>query len=211
MTIAKAMPLSVVRRLTKYFAVLQDLKREDTEWVSSQELADTIGLTSSTVRQDLTHINFYGKSKLGYQTAGLEKALADVLGADTEWRMVVVGAGNLGRALALHEEFGRRGFKIHGIFDDDEKKIGRKVGRLTVQSMDEMPASVRKTRIDIGIIAVPPAAAQSVADMLIISGVRGLLNMALTHIVAPRRVAVIDARVIASLQELTHAIKILSE
>jgi redox-sensing transcriptional repressor len=129
------------------------------------------------------------------------------LGADAVWSMIVVGAGNLGSALALHEEFGRRGFLLHGIFDTDPRKIGRKFGDFQVQSLDDLPSFVGEKKVDIGIIAVPPAAAQRVADLMIASGIRGLLNLTFSHIVAPRRVSVVDARIVASLQELAHAIK----
>lgn len=200
-------PLSVIRRLTRYLTHVQGLRLEGVEWVSSKELAFALGLTSSTVRQDLSHINFAGISKRGYQTCGFHKELANVLGADTTWNMIVVGAGNLGRALALHEDFSRRGFCICGIFDNDRKKVGKRVGSLRVQHLRKMPAFVKKSRVDIGVIAVPGAAAQSVADFLILSRVKGILNMTLTHLVAPRHVAVIDSRITASLMELSHAIK----
>jgi len=203
----KAIPPSVIKRLTKYLAYVQRLCAEGVEWVSSLELAKTLGLTSSTVRQDLSHVDFSGTSKRGYETAGLAKVLTGVLGADTEWRMVVVGAGNLGRALALHEEFPRRGFHICGIFDSDKKVIGRRLGKLRVRDVRELAEVVKSEKADIGVIAVPARAAQSVADLLIAAGVKGLLNLALTHITAPKRVAVIDSRIVASLLELAHAIK----
>lgn len=200
-------PQSVLRRLTKYLEHAQVVQARGVEWMSSREIADALGATSSTVRQDLRHLDFSGTSKRGYATDGLKAALRAVLGADVVWSMIVVGAGNLGSALALHEEFVRRGFQLHGIFDADPRKIGRKFGDFRVQSMEELPAFVGKKMIDIGIIAVPAAAAQRVADLLIASRIRGLLNLTFSHIVAPRRVAVVDARIVASLQELAHAIK----
>lgn len=200
-------PASVVTRLTRYLTKVQSLRTHDVQWVSSQELADELGLTSSTVRQDLSHIDFSGISRRGYETAGLEKALTDVLGIDSGWNAVVIGAGNLGRALALHEEFPRRGFTICGVFDNDPEKIGQKLGDFTIRSIDEIPRFVRAAGIDIGIIAVPEAAAQTVADLLIASRIKGLLNLSLSHISAPRRVPVKDARVVARLLELAHSIK----
>lgn len=203
----KAIPPSVIKRLTKYLAYVQRLCAEEVEWVSSLELAETLGLTSSTVRQDLSHLDFSGTSKRGYETVGLVKVLTGVLGVDTEWRMVVVGAGNLGRALAMHEEFPRRGFHICGIFDSDEKVVGRKLGKLRVRDVHELAEVISSEKADIGVIAVPARAAQSVADLLIASGVKGLLNLALTHVVAPKHVSVVDSRIVASLLELAHAIK----
>lgn len=203
----KAIPHSVVQRLTKYLAHVQQRCGEGADWVSSPELAQSLGLTSSTVRQDISHVDFCGVSKRGYATEGLRRVLADMLGADKTWRLVVVGAGHLGQALAQHEEFQRRGLSICGVFDNDKKKIGAKVGRLRVQAMKCLPAYVGGNKVDIGVIAVPAMAAQHVADLLIASGIRGILNLSLAHIVSPRNVPVIDSRIVASLLELTHAIK----
>jgi redox-sensing transcriptional repressor len=204
-------PPSVVKRMTKYLAYVQGLCEDNVAWVSSSELADTLGMTSSTVRQDLSHLDFSGTSKRGYETAGLAQVLVKALGVDEEWRMAVAGAGNLGRALVLHRDFERRGFRICAIFDNDKRKIGTRVGALTVQGMRELPTVVQEQNIQLGVIAVPPAAAQSVADIMIASRMRGLLNLALTHIIAPRQVAVIDARIAASLLELSYAVKTMSE
>jgi len=200
-------PPSVVKRLTRYLTEVQTLRADGLDWVSSQELAEALGLTSSTVRQDLSHVDFSGISRRGYETQGLESVLTAVLGADTSWKAVVVGAGNLGRALALHEDFSRRGFSICGVFDADARKVGARVGALTVQGMRELAATVSARNVQIGIIAVPNSGAQSVADLLIVAGVQGLLNLALTHIVAPPNVSVIDSRVVSSMLELSHAIK----
>lgn len=201
-------PPTVVRRLPKYLAHAQRLRQTGVAWVSSAELGEALGLTSSTVRQDLSHIDFSGISKRGYSTAGLETSLAQTLGADHEVCCVLIGAGNLGRALAQHEEFARRGFKICGVFDANPAVIGKKVGRLTVQRMEELPGVVCGQDIDIGIVTVPHAAAQRVSDQLILAGVRGLLNLTSAHLIVPKKVPVVDARVVASLQELAYAVKI---
>jgi redox-sensing transcriptional repressor len=200
-------PQSVRGRLAHYLTMVQEVRARGLDWVSSKELAEGLGLTSSTVRQDMSHVSFSGVSKKGYATLGLERVLTGMLGADTVWRCAVVGAGNLGAAIARHEEFARRGFSIQGIFDNDPKKIGKKVGSLVVLPLNDLPGFVVARKTDIGILAVPAAAAQQVADLLIVSGIKGLLNMALTHIVVPQRVAVMDSRIIVSLLELTHLIK----
>jgi len=205
----KPVPRSVIRRLTECLAHVRHLRGKGVEWISSQELADDLGLTSSTVRQDLSHLDFSGISKRGYRAAGLEQALAGMLGADTVWTMVVVGAGNLGRALSLHEQFPRHGFNIVGVFDADERKVGCRVGSLVVQPMRELPATVAAAKADIGVLAVPATSAQDVADELVAAGIKGLLNIALAHISVPPSVPVIDSRIVAHLQELSHAIKAL--
>ncbi len=205
-SVKKSIPQSVVKRLPKYLAYVQTLHAEKTEWVSSTELAEQLGLTSSTVRQDFSYFDFSGISKRGYEVSGLQSMLKSILGADTEWKVVVVGAGNLGHALALHEDFARRGFNIVGIFDADPSKHGTEIGSLTVQPMDALNAVVERDDVTMGIVAVPATAAQSVADLLVHAGVKGLLNMALTHVIAPEGVSVIDSRIVASLLELSHAV-----
>ncbi len=200
------LPPLVVRRLPKYLAYVQELGDAGVEWVSSNALAEQLGLTSSTVRQDFSYFEFRGTSKRGYEVHGLCRMLEAMLGVNREWRMVVVGAGNLGKALALHEEFGRRGFLICGVFDNDPSKVGRRIGKLTIQGMRELPAAIGDLKVSIGMIAVPAPAAQQVADLLIASGVTGLLNLALTHLVVPKWVSVIDSRIVASLLELTHLV-----
>lgn len=202
-----SIPRSVVRRLTGYLAHVQELCAQKIDWTSSQELADAFGLTSSTVRQDLSHIAFSGTSKKGYYNTRFLAALTETLGADRGWNVVVIGAGNLGKALVMSEELQRRNFKICGVFDCDEKKIGKRLDSFVVQSMKELPASIGNLNVDIGILAVPASTAQQVADLLIASSIRGLLNLSLTHIVAPQRVKVVDIRIVSGLLELTHAIK----
>jgi redox-sensing transcriptional repressor len=202
----KTMPPSVVQRLTRYLTQVQNRIKQGKEWISSSELAAELGLTSSTVRQDLSYLDFSGISKKGYEVAKLQKVLMGVLGADKEWKTVVIGAGNLGRAIALHGELARRGFVIAAILDTDERKVGKKAGPLKVQHLRDVSRIVKKDKIDIGIIAVPAVAAQEVADKLVGAGVKGLLNLSLTHISVPAGVSLIDARMVASLLELTHSI-----
>ncbi len=202
-------PPAVVRRLPKYLAYAQELRRAGVPWVSSKMFGDALGLTSSTVRQDITHVDFEGTSKRGYSTAGLEAVLARTLGVDQKIAVVVVGAGNFGRALVLHDEFAKQGFVICGIFDSSPAVVGSRVGKLQVQPMSALTDVVCGRDVDIGIIAVPFAAAQQVADLLVLTGVRGILNLTTAHIMAPRKVAVVDARILLSLRELAYAVKVL--
>lgn len=206
MKVSKSIPQSVVRRLTKYLTEVQSSIAAGSEWISSNELAEVLGLTSSTVRQDLSHLDFSGTSKKGYETTKLQKVIKGVLGADQEWKTVVIGAGNLGRAIALHGELARRGFMICAIFDTDPKRIGKKEGHITIKHSREIRKVIKESGIDIGIIAVPASAAQGVADQLVSAGVKGLLNLSLTHINVPEGISVIDTRMVSSLLELTHAI-----
>lgn len=199
-------PNPVIRRLPKYLVHVQELRDEGVEWASSQDIADALGLTSSTVRQDLSHMDLKGISKKGYEIVQLEAVLRQILGADIQHRMVIMGAGNLGKALAAHGDFGRRGFEICGLFDQDENVIGTKVGSLVVKPVDELFVEAEKKRIDIGVIAVPTPAAQGVADQLVAAGVPAILNLAYNHIQVPKGVTVVDARIMESLQELAYVL-----
>lgn len=200
------MPQPVIRRLPKYLVHVQELREEGVEWASSQDIADALGLTSSTVRQDLSHMDMRGISKKGYETSQLEAMLRQILGADIMHHVVIIGAGHLGRALAEHGAFARRGFEICALFDLDPKLIGSHYGNVEVMSIKDLPQQAAKKNIDIGIIAVPSQAAQEVADQLVKVGVKAILNLAYKHVKAPAGVTVVDARIMESLQELTYVL-----
>ncbi len=203
----EGIPKSVVSRCTGYLTLLQSLSDDGELWVSSGALAERLDLTSSTVRQDLSHISFVGRSKRGYEVEGLRDEIAKVLGVHKTWNVVVLGAGNLGCALAQHQDFSERGFNICGIFDSDLKKVGNVVGSLRVQDFETIRTFVKEHGVTMGILAVPDSAAQKVADAIVSAGVLGILNFTSAHIVVPEgAVACVDARVVASLHELSHAV-----
>ncbi len=201
------LPGPVLRRFPRYLTHVRELKKFNQAWVSSREIAETLGLTTSTVRQDMSHLDLTGVSKRGYQVNRLEAVLGDVLGANTEHRNVIIGAGLLGRALALHGDFGEQGFKTVAIFDNDPRVIGRKIGPLTVRPMQQLKRVVRDQGVDIGVVAVPAISAQLVADQLVAAGVQGILNLAHTHLNVPREVIVVEARILARMQQIAHAIR----
>ncbi|MFO7870337.1 MAG: redox-sensing transcriptional repressor Rex [Kiritimatiellia bacterium] len=203
----RSIPGPAVRRLTRYLEAVREYSESGSEWISSREIADSLGLTSSTVRQDLSYLDFSGISKRGYQVGPLREVIEYSLGADSDRNVIIVGAGNLGKALALHGGFAGRKVNIRALFDKDSGKVGKKVGKLTVMDMRRLNSVVKNNNIDIGIIAVPGAAAQSVADALVSSGVKGLLNLASAHLTAPAGVAVEDVRIVACLQALSYAVK----
>lgn len=200
-------PIPVIRRLSHYLQHIRMQIEQGREWISSLELAEALEVTSSTVRQDLSWLDISGTAKRGYKIEDLEDAIATLVGRDRGSNMVIVGAGNLGRALALHEEFPRQGFAVCGVFDSSPRIIGKKVGRLLVQSMDELPRAVRENDVEIGVVAVPAKYAQDVADELVSAGVQGVLNMSCTHVRTPNGVTVVDARMFSSLNLLSYAIK----
>ncbi len=203
----RGIPGVVVSRLTKYLTCSQGFRREGAEWVSSRDIADALGITAATVRRDLARLDVGGVTNRGYATARLHSGLVEFLGADVGWTAVVVGAGNLGKALALHGNLARLGIRVCGIFDTDGRKIGKKVGTLVVRGMSEMPTMIHEEEVDIGVLAVPDAAAQAVADVMILAGVRGIFNLSFIHVVVPGNLKMVEGRLVAGMLELGHAIK----
>jgi redox-sensing transcriptional repressor len=178
MTRQRTVPKATVFRLSLYLRHLERLRREGRETVSSHDLGRALGLTDAQVRKDLTYFGQFGCRGVGYTVADLIKQLKRILGTDREWNVVVLGAGNLGRALSAYKGFKKQGFNIVALFDSDPGKIGDRLGEFTIQSMQELPAAVASHDARIGLICVPAEAAQSVADQAVRAGVRGLLNFA---------------------------------
>jgi redox-sensing transcriptional repressor len=198
------MPDPVIRRLAQYLEFAQNEREAGSEWVSSVQIADALGLTPSTVRQDVSHLAISGTigRTRGYRTDELEEVLAKELGMERETNVAIVGAGDLGRALARHGGFLRRRFKVCALFDNNPRLIGQKVGPVSVRSMKQMAEIITKERVELGVVAVPEGAAQQVTDLLIGARIKGILNLTLVHLAVPKDVTVVDARLVASLQEL---------
>jgi redox-sensing transcriptional repressor len=167
-----------VRRLSVYFRCLAQLEEDGVKTVSSQELAARFHLNSAQVRKDLAYFGEFGIRGIGYDTSILRAEIQRILGLDREWRVVLVGFGNLGSALFHYRGFARQGFRIAAIVDDDAAKIGRSVNGLSIQALAELPRVVKGQTIQIGVVAVPAEAAQGVADRLVAAGVRAILNFA---------------------------------
>jgi redox-sensing transcriptional repressor len=203
----RGMPYPVVRRLARYKANLCDTKARDGGWISSDQLAADLGLTSATVRRDISYLGFKGITNRGYDVVPLERTLSTVLGLRKGCDVVIVGAGNMGRALILHGDVARMGFRIRGIFDADRQLLHKKIGNLSVQNMGALAHVVKRYKVAIGIIAVPSTAAQDVANKLVRSGIRGLLNLACTSLNVPDPVFVVEARIAAGLVELCCCVR----
>jgi redox-sensing transcriptional repressor len=165
-------------RLSLYLRCLEALKRENRQTTSSREIAAALALGDAQVRKDLAHLGGLGRRGIGYKVADLIAAIRSALGIDREWLAVLVGAGNLARALLRYRGFGERGFRIVGLFDSDPRKIGQRIEGLPVQSVPELADRIRDFRAELGIVTVPLEAAQEVGEALAAAGVRGILNFA---------------------------------
>lgn len=195
---------STIRRLSKYYRSLEQLISRNTDTVSSDQLAEMDGITSAQVRKDLSFFGTFGKRGLGYNTRALKEQIGEILGLSKEWRVAIVGAGNIGRALVNYGEFRKQGFQVHLIMDSDHSKVGQIIQGLTVESTDHLPELIKKQRIEIAIIAVPSEAAQRVADELMEAGVRAILNFAPISIKAPEGIQVKNENTAIEIEALSY-------
>lgn len=207
MSVDSPIPWPVVQRLPRYLTQVVVLRDEGVHWASSHVLGEALGLTTSTVRQDLSHLDLTGVSKRGYSTGALESVLRHELGSDHEHRMVVYGAGHLGSALLFHTQLRRHGFLPRGVVDPNPERVGKKMGRFVVRPVDSLRRMVQSRQVDVGVVAVRASVAQEAADNLVEAGVQGILNMAYTHLQVPDRISVVDVRILARLQELAYALR----
>lgn len=170
-------PRATVNRLPLYLRAL-DILPEDQTTVSSKELAELIKENSAKVRKDLSFMGTYGVRGVGYNVEHLRFQIRRELGLTRIWPVVIVGAGNLGSALARYGGFDANGFSIIGIYDNDPAKIGTTIGELTVGTMDDLRRDAQEHHVEIGIIATPVPAAQQVAEQLADAGFKSILNFA---------------------------------
>ncbi|MEZ4666689.1 MAG: redox-sensing transcriptional repressor Rex [Anaerolineae bacterium] len=199
-------PDIVIGRLPVYLRALTRLAQEGHDVTSSHELGQRLGISSAQIRKDLSHFGGFGKQGTGYQIHYLVNQLRQVLRVDQEWEVALVGAGDLGSALAHYRGFSDRGFHIACIFDNAPQKIGTNIGSFTVHSIDTMQALIQERGIKIAMIAVPADKAQDVADKLIVAGVRAILNYAPMTLNVPTDVRVQYIDPVVQLQRMTYYI-----
>jgi redox-sensing transcriptional repressor len=203
-------PNPAVRRLSLYLRQLEAFKRKDRRTISSKQLGESLGLTDAQVRKDLAYFGQFGHPGIGYRVDDLIAEVRRILGTDKTWSVLLVGAGNLGRALLAYKGFASKGFRLVAVFDNDAAKQGKKYGPLSIQPLSDLEETVRQHGIRLGIIAVPADGAQEVADQLIDAGVRGLLNFAPTSINVPAQVAVNSVDLAVQLEQLSFQINVSS-
>jgi redox-sensing transcriptional repressor len=181
----ESIPNPAVRRLSLYLRQLESFSRKGRKTISSKQLGESLNLTDAQVRKDLAYFGQFGHPGIGYRVDDLILPVRRILGTDRTWNVLLVGAGNNGRALSSYRGFGAKGFRLVAVFDNDPSKVGKKLGPFVIQPLADMPAAVEKHGIRLAIIAVPADAAQDVADQLIAAGVRGLMNFAPVSISVP--------------------------
>ena len=197
-------PDIVVGRLPIYLRALTFMAEEGREITSSQELSEKLGISSAQIRKDLSHFGEFGKQGTGYEIAYLRDQLKRILQVEHTWPVALVGYGDLGHALANYAGFTPKGFEIVAVFDNSPQKIGQQVAGKEVMDLAELPSVVRAKGIRVAIMAVPSATAQEVADMLVESGIRAILNYAPINISVPAGIQVQYIDPAAHLQHMTY-------
>jgi redox-sensing transcriptional repressor len=178
MTDHKEIPDIVVGRLPMYLRTLQRMARDGRQVTSSQEMGEKLGISAAQIRKDLSQFGEFGKQGTGYNIEFLVEKLRQILHVDRDWELAVVGAGDIGSAVARYKGFANRGFKVAIVFDNDPEKVGSMVGDFAVQDDSRMIEAIQKGGIQVAMISVPAAHAQEVADQLVKAGVKAILNYA---------------------------------
>ena len=199
-------PNPAVRRLSLYLRQLEAFKRKDRRTISSKQLGESLGLTDAQVRKDLAYFGQFGHPGIGYKVDDLISEVRRILGTDKTWNVLLVGAGNLGRALMAYRGFASKGFQLAAVFDNDPSKVGKRQGPFTVQSLSDLEATIRAHNIKLAMIAVPADVAQDVAGQLIDAGIRGLLNFAPVSITVPAHIAINSVDLAVQLEQLSFQV-----
>lgn len=203
----KKVPSVVVKRLPRYYRYLGELLNQGVKRISSNALSLKMNVTASQIRQDFNYFGGFGQQGYGYNVEHLYGEIGDILGLNDGDTTVIIGAGNLGRALASHDTFEKRGFKLVGIFDNDKNVIGTELNGIEVMSIDTLEDFLSKNRVDIGIIAVPKRAVYETAERLVNGGVKGLMNFTYTELNFDKDVAVENVHLSDPLMTLSYKIK----
>lgn len=204
MLVAKrGLPDATVARLPLYLRVLVAAADAGRRTVSSDDLATASGVTSANVRKDLSFLQIRGTRGIGYSVAELTEEISRILGLAGERPLVIVGIGNLGRALVAYDGFSRRGFRIVALLDVDPRKIGSSLSGIEVEDLARLEDIIREREVTIAVVATPASAAQQVTERLVAAGVTALLNFAPTHLDVPANVVVRKVDVSTELQILS--------
>ncbi|WDU82491.1 redox-sensing transcriptional repressor Rex [Caloramator sp. Dgby_cultured_2] len=196
--------MAVVRRLPKYYRYLGELLRNDVERISSKELSERIGFTASQIRQDLNNFGDFGQQGYGYNVRALYDEIGKILGLNKNYNTVIVGAGNIGQAVANYTNFERLGFHLVGIFDRNPKLIGISIRDKIIQDVDNLEEFLKNNHVDIGIICVPKEQAQKIADIFVKCGIKAIWNFAPTDLNVPDDVIVENVHLSESLLTLSY-------
>jgi redox-sensing transcriptional repressor len=204
----KRIPHITINRLSIYYRYLEKIveaeNKKDYYIISSSKIAEVTGINSSQIRKDLAYFGQFGKRGMGYCIKNLRIELGKILGLDKRWSVIIAGAGNLGQALVNYRGFKKRGFIIKGIFDNNLLNIGKKLDHLYIYDIEEMEKFIRKKNIMIGVLTVSANSAQEVANKMVKSGIRAILNFAPTHLILPPEIKLHNVDLSIEFEGLTY-------
>ncbi len=201
-----AVPAAVVNRLSMYLRELQHLLSDGKETTSSSQLGRQLGFTDAQVRKDLAHFGHFGHPGIGYRCDELVEAIRKILGTDREWRVALVGVGNLGRALLGYRGFHRQGFRLVAAFDTDSAIVGTEIEGVPIHPLSQLAELVSQQQVELGLVAVPASDAQAVTDQLVSAGVGGILNFAPVTLKVPEGVSKVGVDLARELEQVTFAV-----
>ncbi len=201
---ADKIPDIIIGRLPVYLRALQRMADNGIKTTSSQELGEHVGISAAQIRKDISQFGDFGKQGTGYSIAYLLDKLREILKVDRIWDVALVGAGDIGHALANYQGLKNRGFRIVLIFDSNKAKVGQKIGDFTIEDSDRMIEKVKSAGVKIAMLTIPAAEAQGVADKLIQAGVRAILNYAPISLNTPNNVKVQYIDPATHLQRMTY-------
>ena len=202
----KEISRAVIKRLPRYYRYLGELMEEGVDRISSRELSERMKVTASQIRQDLNHFGGFGQQGYGYNVEHLYNEIAAILGLTHTNRMIIIGAGNLGQALANYGNFERRGFVTEALFDVNPEVVGKTVRGIPVLSLDELESFLATHKVEIATLAIPKAEAVKVAKRLVDSGIRAIWNFAHTDLDLPEDVVVANVHLSESLMRLSYTL-----
>ncbi len=202
----KEISQAVIGRLPRYFRYLGELKDEGVERISSQELSGLMKVTASQIRQDFNNFGGFGQQGYGYNVEYLYQEIGKILGLDIQHNFIIIGAGNLGRALGNYLNFERRGFIFKGMFDRDPGLVGLDVRGVRVRPMEEMEGFIQEHQIDIAVLTIPKTSALGVAEKLVNNGIRAIWNFAHVDLNVPEGIQVENVHLSDSLMKLSYNI-----
>lgn len=201
---ADKIPDIIIGRLPVYLRALQRMAENGMKTTSSQELGEHVGISAAQIRKDISQFGEFGKQGTGYSISFLIDKLREILNVNRMWDVAIVGAGDMGHALARYQGFTNRGFRVVMIFDNDPSKVGQKVGEFTIEDTAKLVDRIRSSKVKMAMMTVPASTAQAVADKLVQAGIKAILNYAPISITVPDNVHVQYIDPSTHLQRMTY-------
>ena len=207
----KEISKAVITRLPRYYRYLGELLEEGVERISSNELSDRMQVTASQIRQDLNHFGGFGQQGYGYNVRHLYTEIGKILGVDRKHNLIIIGAGNLGQAIANYANFEKRGFIIKGMFDVNPRLIGMVVRGIKIRGVDDLEKFIKENDVQMAALTIPKAKAPEIAERLVNAGIKAIWNFAHVDLEVPDDVVVENVHLSESLMRLSYRVSSMQE